>query len=556
MGVPKATPKAPPRKPGRPAIYPQEPPAVRAAREAKQKAAADAIMKQLNPGNNFGIQDPYALQNLLASAGKVKTNATPAKTNTAANTSNTAAANAAVTTPSVSNTAGSSRGGMSNRPASTPHPNMGAQTTPGSTRTKTQPTGGGARQETLIPNTKDLPPLSQKDYDELLALYKEAEKYPDVKNPATEKFQRRYHELAGDYARAVLASEPVTSHGQRGGLTNKDLESNVDAIFGKRTKQYLAALNKPVPEKPKDVPADVPADTPVAPPDEEGVYETSPYRKYGWENLAAQVLPWLKKTPGEPLLGDQLAGEMFALSHNQVEPVQARFFHPQLDVPYDISYQDRLNENQATFNALQRAAGAGNPEALSMLAGQKYGADSNVLAEQFRANQAKKDQVYSQNRATMNQAMMTNLGLADQQYVRQQQAKSNTKLATQEALNSIAAKIGQNRLENRTLQTYANMFPDFSYGKDYNIRKTGAPTSLNMPVLYNAAGDITHVGLYDNDGKLYDYKELTPAEQKEMSKSKKPPLAGRGIVADNATTTATQKATARNGSLVRAFRDI
>jgi hypothetical protein len=41
-----------------------------------------------------------------------------------------------------------------------------------------------------------------------------------------------------------------------------------------------------------------------------------------------------------------------------------------------------------------------------------------------------------------------------------------------------------------------------------------------------------------------------------MSKSKKPPLAGRGIVADNATTTATQKATARNGSLVRAFRDI
>jgi len=205
-----------------------------------------------------------------------------------------------------------------------------------------------------------------------------------------------------------------------------------------------------------------------------------------------------------------------------------------------------LNENQASFNALTRQAGA-NPEALAALAGQKYGADSSVLAEQFRANQAKKDQVYSQNRQTLNQAQQTNLGIADQQYVRQAQAKSNTKVAMQEALNSIASKIGQNRLENRTLQTYANMFPDFSYDRNYSIRKTGAPTTFNMPVVYNAAGDITHVALYDKEGKIYDYRPISAEEQKTMGKktTEKPSLATESIVKKE-----------RNGGLVKAFRNL
>ena len=295
--------------------------------------------------------------------------------------------------------------------------------------------------------------------------------------------------------------------------------------------------------------AALPATPTPAPVNKDGVYETAPYNEYGWENLAAQALPWFRSQPGEGLLGDQLAGEMFALSHNQEEPVQARFLHPELDVPYDISYQDRLNENQATFNQLQRAAGS-NPAALSSLAGQKYGADSNVLAEQFRANQAKKDQVYSGNRAILNQTQEKNLTIADQQYVRQAQAKSATKAVKQEALNSIAAKIGQNRLENRTLQTYANMFPDFSYDKNYRIRKTGAPTKFNMPVVYNAAGDITHVALYDKEGKIYDYKPLSEEESKEMSKKKtvQPSASTPPIVEDT-------KAK-RHGGLTKAFKNL
>jgi hypothetical protein len=54
----------------------------------------------------------------------------------------------------------------------------------------------------------------------------------------------------------------------------------------------------------------------------------------------------------------------------------------------------------------------------------------------------------------MNDAQLKNIGLYDQQYIRQSQAKSNTKAITQAALSSIADKYSKNALENRTLQTY------------------------------------------------------------------------------------------------------
>jgi hypothetical protein len=35
---------------------------------------------------------------------------------------------------------------------------------------------------------------------------------------------------------------------------------------------------------------------------------------------------------------------MYALSNNQLDPVQAQSYQPQLDVPFDISLQDIRNE--------------------------------------------------------------------------------------------------------------------------------------------------------------------------------------------------------------------
>jgi len=274
-------------------------------------------------------------------------------------------------------------------------------------------------------------------------------------------------------------------------------------------------------------------------------YDVTKYSDTGLETIAAQLMPWFRKPPGEPLQGQQLAGEMYAMQDKE-EPVQARFFHPNLDVPYDISLQDQLNENQADFNALSRKVG-NNPEALAALAGQKYMANSKVLGEQFRLNQAKKDQVYSGNRATLNDAMLKNLAIADQQYVRQAQAKSNTKEIFKGALDSIAAKIGQNRLENRQLQVGSNEFGDFSYDANMRLRKTGAPTTWNIPQMYGPhAGKLTHLPVYDKDGNPIGFQQVDTAVA-----GSQPSLSTPGINPD-----ATKQKVARHGSLVRAFKNL
>ncbi len=283
---------------------------------------------------------------------------------------------------------------------------------------------------------------------------------------------------------------------------------NVDGQLGEQTASARIEQTDLTAKGPVEDAAATPAATT---PEKDKVYDITPYKKSGWETLAGQIMPWIRKQPWEDLQGNQLAGEMFALSHNQEEPVQARYYHPQLRTPYDVSFQDQLNENQADFNQLARS-NEGNPQAQAMLAAQKYGANSKVLGEQFRQNQAMKENVYSGNIATLNDAQLKNLQIADQQYVRQATAKSNTKMVKQEALNSIASKIGQNRLENRTLQTYANMFPDFSYDKNFRIRKTGAPVDwqIDQSIYSKKDDESTHVPIFNSAGKITGYRQVDP----------------------------------------------
>jgi hypothetical protein len=179
--------------------------------------------------------------------------------------------------------------------------------------------------------------------------------------------------------------------------------------------------------------------------------------EFDWMTIANQILPYVRPTDAEELDPRQLSGEMLALAQNQLEPVQAQTFQPQLSTPYDISLQDIINKNQADYRAAQRMIGY-NPAALAALNAQKYQANQQVLGEQFRLNQAMRDKVYGENRAMLNESNLQNLGILDQQYGRQQQALSNTKATTQAALNSISAKYLQNQAENRTLQTYENLY--------------------------------------------------------------------------------------------------
>jgi hypothetical protein len=253
-----------------------------------------------------------------------------------------------------------------------------------------------------------------------------------------------------------------------------------------------------------------------------------------WKDAALftqSIMPFLRPSNQEPLDPAQLSGEMSALANNQLEPVQAQLYTPQLGTPYDISLQDQLNANQADFNAMQRQAG-GNPEALAALAAQKYSANSQVLANQFRANQAEKARVYEANRQTMNEAQRANLGILDQQFQRQSMAKSKTKQEAQTALQSIASKIAQNNLSNRTLGVYENMY-NYRYapgGQAYNMN---APYSFNIPTVGSGAKSTSDIALTEAERlqALADAQKIKEANAKS-------------------------KTTKRNGAIVKAIKGL
>ncbi len=189
--------------------------------------------------------------------------------------------------------------------------------------------------------------------------------------------------------------------------------------------------------------------------------------------IATQAAPLLRRPLQEDLDPSQILGELTALATNQLVPVQAQQYTPELAIkPGEISLQDQLNANQADFNAVQRKFGY-SPEAMYQLAAQKYAANSQVLGKQFAMNQQQAAQVFNKNREILNDAKLKNLGLMDQQYQRQEAAKSNTKATFQEAMNSIANKTLQNKLENRTLATYANLFPQYGFTPDMRAISQG-----------------------------------------------------------------------------------
>ncbi len=291
--------------------------------------------------------------------------------------------------------------------------------------------------------------------------------------------------------------------------------------------------------------------TPGAPAEYEEIETEEPTEESGipwWAKVANAAIPLLRPTDQEGLDSAQLYPEMFAMATNQVEPVPAQFYRPDLNIPYDISYQDQLNANQADYRAAQRTMGY-NPAAQANLNAQKYQANQSVLANQFRANQEMKDKVYSGNREVLNQAKMTNLGIAANQWDKQALARSNTKATTQAALNSIADKYAKNKLENRTLGIYENMY-------NYRFGKSGRAQNYNPLQFFDTdfgGGKEANKGLakgkgftYDENGNIVGVRSLGKDEDADLE-------AVGGIKGKNGTST---KKNYKNSSVVRAYKNI
>lgn len=228
-------------------------------------------------------------------------------------------------------------------------------------------------------------------------------------------------------------------------------------------------------------------------------FETVPYKRSGLLDAFSQILPYIRPTDQEELDPQQLLGEMYAMSSNQLEPVQATPYTPQLRVPYDISRNAAKNDLIAQTRQAQRLVGY-NPAAQASIAAQAYNPMQQLNEQDFIDNQRMKDSVYSGNIQTLNDAELKNREIYDQQYVRQEQAKSNTKATAQAVLNSISDKYAKNKLENRTLGVMENMY-NYRYDNAGRAINMNAPWQPNIPYIYGNDGKPTHKIIYAKDKK-------------------------------------------------------
>jgi hypothetical protein len=342
--------------------------------------------------------------------------------------------------------------------------------------------------------------ITEDQLKELNALYEKAKSQKT--GDAVLAFQRKFHEYLPKAAlRFNKETKFLTAKAKNLGIKKEDLDridpnnlsgdlekrvlqGNEDKYFGPITTKYMeiakASTKKPTPTVLPSVSPGASSTTPTAGPTTTN-YPITPYKQNPYLEAIAAAIPYLRPNDIEELDPRQLMGEMYALSTNQVEPVQAQKLQPRLSVPIDISLQDILNENRATLRRQQQLVGY-NPAAQSAFAAQEYGINQRVLGEQFRLNQAEKQRVYEKNRDILNQNDLTNLGIFDRQYERQATALSKTKATAQEALNSISSKILQNRLENRTLATMENLY---GYRFDPRFRAINYQTAgVNIPTIY------------------------------------------------------------------------
>jgi hypothetical protein len=262
--------------------------------------------------------------------------------------------------------------------------------------------------------------------------------------------------------------------------------------------------------------------------------------KFPWQAIGNAILPYFRPTDQEGLDMAQLYPEMFAMATNQVEPVPAQSYQPELIVPYDISLQAQRNAVIAGQRALERQAGY-NPAAQANIAPAAYNAINEINEKEFIANQGLKNQVYTGNVNTMNEAKKINLAIFADQWAKQSQALSNTKATTQAALNSIADKYAKNKLENRKLSIYENMY-------NYRFGKSGRAQNYNPFQIFDTT--VGGSGSSDKSGGLAEGKEFTIDKD---SVSDADLEAVGGIKNKNGGYT---KIKTKNGSILRDFKNL
>jgi len=237
-----------------------------------------------------------------------------------------------------------------------------------------------------------------------------------------------------------------------------------------------------------------------------------------------EALPYLRETNTRPLPLSQITPELSVMGDRE-EPVYAQTLQPNLAVAFDIvNPQADLNDVDAQVNAAIKAAGS-DAAAQAAIITQGYEAKNKIKSRAEQANLANKLGIYNQNLQTLNDTQLANLNIRDKQYVRQAQAKSNTKAQKLLAAQSISDKFAQNRQANNTLGIYENMY-------NYRFDQQGRAQNRNPLAQFTKPTITNNLPIYDDQGNIVGF-------QQPSSDTKK--------------TTSTNS---RNGSIVKALKNL
>jgi hypothetical protein len=235
-----------------------------------------------------------------------------------------------------------------------------------------------------------------------------------------------------------------------------------------------------------------------------------------------EALPYLRGTNARELPLSQITPELSVMGDRE-EPVYAQTLQPNLAVPFDIiDPQAQLNDARAQAKAAMRAVGS-DPSGQAAIMSQLYDIENKIRGGAAQTNLANKLGIYNQNLQTLNDTQLANLNIRDKQYVRQSQAKSNTKAQKLLAARSISDKFAENRKANRTLGVYENL---------YNYRFDDQGRAQNRNPLVNFDQMIAGA----TPEELKAYAALKEEQAKKAAK--------------------TSKGNARNGSIVKALKNL
>jgi len=243
--------------------------------------------------------------------------------------------------------------------------------------------------------------VTQKDYDYLMDLYKKAEAADSTGSKQTkeaEEFQKAYHKILPEEASKIIAEHPVkTKKAKDKGLNWWDLEGNVDAYFGPRTKQYMEELTKKKPTEKTDEIAPLPPlkDDTKQP---EGPVQDNVIVRHGYPENERRLPPvapawWLQDKIKSLNAGLNFAG---IRAYNPWQ-AQANYVTPRVSY---LSPERALAENQSQMNmaanALAQFSGPQSFNArMNERSGQGFAKAANTIADVHNRN----IQLFNQNAA-------------------------------------------------------------------------------------------------------------------------------------------------------------